>query len=288
MEWLSLLLLVPAILIPIVILFGFSGCGFSAGGSPGLGAPVFTSLLPVNEHEIRLEWTNPNSASVRFELLRTPEGPVQPPSPLHQTHYYDTQLTPGETYSYRVRAISTFVGESSEYSPAVTAVTWANAFTANLAANGQDADISHGCVVQRFDPPSLSRGGNLVRIVAQAAGNADLHIQTISLSGLSGGGGVNAQTPIDVFPGPYTSASNVVTIKARYRLEPHKPLLVAFDLDSPGHTRFGPATDVTAYTKDGTPQQPVREAGVANRSGFTEHPKQVWIVTSIDVATQWP
>jgi hypothetical protein len=32
-EWLTLVLLVPAIVVPVVLVFGFAGCGFRAGST---------------------------------------------------------------------------------------------------------------------------------------------------------------------------------------------------------------------------------------------------------------
>lgn len=110
MEWVTLLVVAPAMLIPLVILFGFAGC--SARLSPGpLLPPVVTLATPVDERTIRLEWTNPNSSTVRFDILRTPEGPGPPPADNQQSPFIDQQLTPGVTYAYRVRAIRLSDGE---------------------------------------------------------------------------------------------------------------------------------------------------------------------------------
>ena len=69
MEWLALLLLIPLIVIPLVVLFGFAGCSFEPGVAPNLPqAPVLVSAVPGDETSITLEWTNPEMAPVAFQI----------------------------------------------------------------------------------------------------------------------------------------------------------------------------------------------------------------------------
>ena len=53
-EWLLLLLLVPAIVVPVVLLFGFAGCGFE--GYVPLSAPIIESAIGTSVSSIRLTW----------------------------------------------------------------------------------------------------------------------------------------------------------------------------------------------------------------------------------------
>ena len=55
MEWLVLLLVVPAILVPIVLLYGFAGCEFEP--RQALGVPDVTAT-PKNVDHITVSWQN--------------------------------------------------------------------------------------------------------------------------------------------------------------------------------------------------------------------------------------
>jgi hypothetical protein len=105
LEWLILTLLVPAIVVPAVLLLGFAGCGFyiSAGGL------IFESAVPKDYSTITLTWTQP--AEVRFE--RTKEGATEAvlfdaffSSPSDVTgRYDDPDLDAATTYSYVMRSL---------------------------------------------------------------------------------------------------------------------------------------------------------------------------------------
>src|SRR5437773_891968 len=88
MDWLILILGVPAILIPLVLLFGFAGCTAQA---PVLGeqvsdpsneslatvfpaAPVNLVATPVSVNQIDLSWTNASATATEFSLERRPPG----------------------------------------------------------------------------------------------------------------------------------------------------------------------------------------------------------------------
>jgi hypothetical protein len=289
MEWVTLLVVVPAVLIPLVILFGFTGCGAGLAPPPPLQPPVVRVATPIDERTIRLEWTNPYSSPVRFDILRTPEGPGPPPPDDQQSPFIEQQLAPGVTYSYRVRAVRLSDGETTEYSEVATAVTWASAFSANFAIGGQNVDASGDCIVQRFDPPSLTRPGNLIEIVATAASDAQLVVSriTISTADPAGESFDSTDSPTEV-KGPFSAEAGLTfDVRAAYRVETSKPLLIAFDVSAPGNTRFTARDDCDAFTLAGAPQQPAEQALEKNRSGFTPRPNQVWLITQLLVATEW-
>jgi len=154
MDWLILILGVPAILIPLVLLFGFAGCGPPAAtnctgdadcpigtqcGADGLcraagepDSPPPPPLAPdslaanaLDDQSVFLAWHNnePAAADVSFEIERTPENgdpvvfPVQANlSPTGAASVTDAglELEEGVTFIYRVRAV---LGEQhSEFS----------------------------------------------------------------------------------------------------------------------------------------------------------------------------
>src|SRR5262245_3117124 len=97
MDWLILILGVPAILMPLVLLFGFAGCGTPAGVCAsdvdcpvgtrcvdgvcvGVGEPNPPPLAPENlaaialdDRSVSLTWTNVDPAATDFRIERTPE-----------------------------------------------------------------------------------------------------------------------------------------------------------------------------------------------------------------------
>jgi hypothetical protein len=94
MDWVILILGVPAILVPLVLLLGFAGCPPPAPLACVIDAdcPVGTvcvegvclappSLAPENlaaiardDHSVSLTWTNVDPAATDFRIERAPEG----------------------------------------------------------------------------------------------------------------------------------------------------------------------------------------------------------------------
>lgn len=77
-----LLLLVPAILIPVVLLFGFAGCG--AFLEVGAATPVIASATPLDPQTVEVRWTDPNTVPVSFEVERR-KGSDAPGEPIALT-----------------------------------------------------------------------------------------------------------------------------------------------------------------------------------------------------------
>ena len=136
MDWLILILGVPAILIPLVLLFGFAGCGNLAGrcsddrdcvqgtlcvdgacvsaGDPGepifaLSPPENLVAISLNDNSVFLAWSDNDPAATDFQIERAEDGDEPQPitlsgtiSPAGTTD--DTGLQEGVTYVYQVRA----------------------------------------------------------------------------------------------------------------------------------------------------------------------------------------
>jgi Fibronectin type III domain len=160
MDWLILILGVPAILIPLVLLFGFAGCGQVAGvcasdvdcpagtrcvdgacvalqPNPPPLAPENLAARALDDRSVSLTWTNTDPAVTDFEIERTPEdGEVDevelipaPDSPTGATDSFGLQA--GVTYIYRVRAL---LGEErSEFSDTSSATVFPAAPVALVA-----------------------------------------------------------------------------------------------------------------------------------------------------------
>ena len=140
MDWLILVLGVPAIFIPLVLLFGFAGCGPNAafctddsecpGGSVCIdgsclpvvnappSAPESLAAIALDDHSVALTWTSDNPAGTVFQIERAEDdGEFGPPidpedledvSPTGATDVSDglDGLQEGVTYIYRVGAVS--------------------------------------------------------------------------------------------------------------------------------------------------------------------------------------
>jgi hypothetical protein len=292
MDWLILLLLVPAIVIPVVLLFGFSGCGFSVTIPPGeVAIPTIVSAKPLDNQTVILEWTINSTDVVSFEVQRVKLG-EPPPSPTAQSSpFVDTGLIGGTTYFYRVRAVRLSDGQDA-WSDFATVVTWAPAFQHSL--DGQESfDASNSCIVQRIDPAELLRGGNLVSVTVRAGTTGDLQLTaaTISNKAPSGDDFDSAAQPVSIlYPGPnlVTAGTNTGLAPVEFALDGTSPILIAFDVGAPGHAVFTRNVPHTMYFGDPQGGGPVQQAAVMDRSGFTTQLNELWLVERIDVATKWP
>src|SRR5579864_4477950 len=101
-EWLTLWLLIPAIVVPVILLAGFAACDrvFGLSSFP-IPPPVIDSAAGKDLTTITLMW-HWYQAAQKYQFERTdPGGNVvnfdapDPPAPLD-----DTGLTPGTIYRY--------------------------------------------------------------------------------------------------------------------------------------------------------------------------------------------
>lgn len=130
-EWLLLVLLVPAIVVPVVLLLGFAGCdqvfGLDRLDEPEPG-PVIESATGKSLSVITLTWIIDQTATaIEFERTKVdPMGPVDPPYTFSVTpsppSHDDAGLEPATTYTYTAKAIFAD-GDKSEPSAPVTGTT---------------------------------------------------------------------------------------------------------------------------------------------------------------------
>ena len=169
MDWLILILGVPAILIPLVLLFGFAGCGPSGvfctdnsecpgdtvcfEGScvspvdPPLSAPENLAAIALDDHSVALTWTSDNPAGTIFQIERTPEDGEEfeaiPPGDLDDVSAAGATdrsrgLQEGVTFIYRVGAASE--QEDPKFSEDTSSATVLPAAPVNLRATPVDID----------------------------------------------------------------------------------------------------------------------------------------------------
>jgi hypothetical protein len=147
MDWLILILGVPAILIPLVLLFGFAGCS-AAGrcaddsdcpvgthcGAEGVcfadadaspSAPQNLAATARDDHSVSLTWRPADPATTDFGIERAEEGDdftaIPAPQDLSATGATDTSgLLAGVTYTYRFSADPSDTSQATVF-PAVPA-----------------------------------------------------------------------------------------------------------------------------------------------------------------------
>ena len=120
MDWLILILGVPAVLIPLVLLFGFAGCGRLSGNctddqdcvvgnicvdglcvDPGTPGDIFFPLsLPgnlvaraIDDRSVLLTWSDNDSAATGFQIERAEDG--DEPQPITISGHYFPQRNKG-------------------------------------------------------------------------------------------------------------------------------------------------------------------------------------------------
>jgi hypothetical protein len=173
-EWLILLLLVPAIVVPVVLLVGFAGCNqvFEIRDTTNQ-PPVIDEAVGVSGTIIHLIWHFDGSER-NFELQRTnPDGTTISFENLSALLFDDIGLTPDTTYSYQVRNLSP--SNTQNWSNPVTANTlpFANTFSQPLTGPGtNDGKEWQGfTLVQRIESARLSTSGTQRVILTLVAGS---------------------------------------------------------------------------------------------------------------------
>jgi hypothetical protein len=300
MDWLILVLGVPAILIPLVLLFGFAGCHSATICTDDRDCPPGTecgpdgSCLPLGEanplfppqnlvaralddHSVALTWTSADPAGTVFQIERMEDdgeefGTILDDVP--STSATDTSGLEGVTYLYRVRAL--LDGEVSAPSDIASATTFTVAFTGTLTDDAPDHEGF--CGVQRLSRKLLTAGGTQVRIVLRGAtkGSLTLDRVTISQAAATGDPFDSAADLTDVASNVIIPPNTAVTVPpngpVNYTLDPTIDLLVAFDIsNTTGEGNVGVAVGTLpggdAFSKPAT-----AEAGRRDRGGTDGYP----------------
>jgi hypothetical protein len=106
MDWFILLFLIPLILVPVVMLCGFAGCGLDAVGTGPALAPATDLVAKVTgTNSVDLTWKNPaDPYGHTFSIERCKPGEVFAPlaSAGSALSFTDSTATEATTYVYRV------------------------------------------------------------------------------------------------------------------------------------------------------------------------------------------
>jgi hypothetical protein len=133
-EWLLLLLLVPAVVLPVVLLLGFAGCGFEGQGTPYFPL-VISSATATNPNTVKLAWTGGGATDIEFQRDKKPKPGQSSEWPdlfvvarsLATTN--DVGLSADSVYEYQVREIY-LDGQRGPWSPIVRVETPADVVVA--------------------------------------------------------------------------------------------------------------------------------------------------------------
>lgn len=315
LDWLILVLLVPAILVPIVLLCGFAGCPpfaqrcvgdadcpvgtrcvdgqcVASALSSAPSAPEDLQANAVSDSEIDLSWTDTEPAVTSFQVERAREGEdfaaiSNPTGPTFQ----DTGLEAGTTFLYQVRAL---VGqEFSEPSNQATATTlFTTAFdVSTLVPSDLPGGLPPGdyCFVQRISAGLLLADGVKVglKVRGSPAGNGTINNIYISRAVPAGSGNdwdsAGDLTPIitSALTLPDDQPSDLNPID--YNLDQTQDLIIAFDFtatSSGGNIPFVLQPGVTIYFKPG-----VQQASIQTRDpDYVSQVDPLYLVVTIGVA----
>ena len=196
-EWLILLLLVPAIVVPVVLLVGFAGCDVVYG----LERPTATikAAEGISGSAIKLTWTtnvdDPEPEAFEFDRMKLPErsrDTVEAPGS-KPYEYEDNDEGEGlkaeTTYLYRIRPILSggTEGAWSADEPNVPGTTFpfqpSFTWTPDEQARSRDGPGWEGaCLVQRIEAARLFASGGQVRLTVRASSVGNALIERISIS----------------------------------------------------------------------------------------------------------
>jgi hypothetical protein len=286
MEWLLLAVLIPAIVIPVVLLFGFAGCQLVFPLEPDPPVPINLAAV-ARRTSVTLTWEDvQSSANTTYRVERT--AGQAPPVLLEATTttFEDTGLAEATNHTYRVLAVVD--GHQSAFSTPLTVATttFAPAFSETLGSDG--TGLAGDCRIQRIEPTSLFRSGNEIRITIASGTTGPLQIDRIFISRVAPQG-----DPYDA-AADLTSIGTNVSLPANtvlalppvlYALDHTQPLLIAFDFNATaglGNVRRRtnvPAAEATLFGRNNSAQ-----ADLADRTADFIPNDQIILVTLIEVA----
>jgi hypothetical protein len=185
-EWLILLLLVPAVVVPVVGLWGFAGCDFHPTVVPS--PPANLHAVAKSDQRIDLNWEQGDPNTISYRIDRAPDGgtPVTIADNVTVTTFVDDNivvngmgLIPNTTYFYDVRTIVADSSLTDLADPAkANAKTFALAFQIDPALPPLDHhDTGNFCYAQRIPAAQLLADGSKLRLQVwgSPAGNVTVH-----------------------------------------------------------------------------------------------------------------
>jgi hypothetical protein len=278
MNGLTLLLLVPAVIVPVALLVGFAGCDRVWGlSSFSHTPPIIDSATGKDGTTITLIWHS-DGAPQKYQFERTdPDGNIvnfDAPSPA--VAFDDTGLEPATSYRYRVREILAN-GDANDWSAPVTGTTLPFTSTYAKTLTVPSAPWEGYTLVQRIEAAQLGPTGPHVRITVQASSASDTSIDRVYISQHDSAGKpydsaadltavydstANQQQPF-IVPAGTTKSLPIVA----YTINKFQALLIAIDFSAaPGSgAEQAPSVPISEATSYFLPP-PAGEAALRTRS----------------------
>jgi len=302
MEWPVLLLMAPAVVIPVVLLFGFAGCRQILGlEDPVLvvADPKFPRVESIGLNHIRIAWDYliPPPEPVTFEVEITSTNPpgVTIETGITDLFFQHTGLPEGETFVYKIRAVQVSDHRASDWVPdpplVGTTLSFETVFetTTNPPSPAAGVAAAGRGIVQRINGAGIVRGGTFVRITLVGLQGQETRLSAVTISHPAP---INAPQPWDsadppaavTFGGAAVSLPNgaaAVSDIISFPVVTGEDLLVAFDVSATSQNvlRRG-VTGSQAYTKNNT-----AEAATQDRSaGYSTENNVVYCIERIEVA----
>jgi hypothetical protein len=294
-EWLTLLVFIPAIVLPVALLVGFAGCdrvfGLTEVSPPTL---IIDSATGKDGTTITLIWHSDGTPqSYQFERTDPVGNIANFEAPAPAAPFDDTGLAPATSYRYRVRAIDTS-GDPTDWSAAVTGTTLPFASTYAKTLTEDSSQWEGFTLVQRIEAAHLSATGPHVRISVQASSASDASIDKIYISQADSTGNpydsaadltlvydsaANQQQPF-VVPAGTTKSLPIVA----YTINKVQALLIAVDFSATPASGVElassvPTSEAAAYYL----ATPAGEAAVRIRSPNYQQASDVVFITNVEV-----
>lgn len=276
-EWLTFWLLVPAVVVPVVLLVGFAGCDYVLQlihVDPT--APMIDSATGKAATIITLIW-HWDGVPQSYQFMRTaPDGATtffDAPSPAVPVD--DTGLDPATSYQYQVRGVLSN-GDQGLWSASVTGTTLPLATAYEKTLTLDNPGWEGMTLVQRIEAAHLGATATHVRITVQASSASDASVERISISQANSAGkpydsapdltlvydsAANQQQPLLVPAGTTTELPIVA-----YTINNFQALLIAVDFSSAPASSVERASVPTSEAAAYYLATPTGEAAVETRS----------------------
>lgn len=272
-EWVLLILLVPAIVVPIVLMFGFAGCQLVFPLKDAGTAPTDFTAVADSRSAITLRWVYTGMDPASFELKRKrsvdADFVVVTPPGLLDSQFTDTGLDEGTSYDYQLSSVQLSGGLKSVPIEA-TAATLGKVFETTLPGEGPGVNR---CIVQRIEPARLAQSGTRVQLTLQRPAQGPLLINRLSISHAAPAGDpydsdgpptliVDSGAPLFIAADPASGTLELPVVD--FALDQTRPLLIAFDTGPQGQLRVLTGISTSEATSFASPPG-LQQAAVADR-----------------------
>jgi hypothetical protein len=302
MEWLLLFLIVPAVVIPVVLLFGFAGCRQILGfEDPVLlvAEPKFPRAESIGLNHIRVAWDYlippPEPVTFEVEINSTDPSGQTIETEITDLFFQHTGLQEGQTFLYRVRAVRSSDQRVSNWVPepplSATTLSFETVFetTTNPPSPAAGIAAAGNGVVQRINGAAITRGGTFVKLTLVGLPNQVTQLAAVTISHPVAAGATQPWDSVDppvavTFGGAAVSLQNGVPAVSdiiSFPVTQGEDLLIAFDVSAASQNvlRRG-VTGAQAHRRANT-----AEAATQDRSaGYGTENNLVYCIERIEVA----